>query len=75
MNQPEYDAVRATFPWSERVFSTPKGGIVQVIDRNGNEVPLFTMTKFLTFITIRLAQANEAPTPPQPATTEGSQPA
>jgi hypothetical protein len=78
VNQPEFNALRTTFPWTERVFGTPKGGIVQVIDRNGHEVPLFTMTKFLTFITTRLALATEAATPPQPAqaeTTEGSQPA
>jgi len=30
--------------------------IIQVIDNQGAEVPLFTMTKFLTMITHKLAQ-------------------
>ncbi|MCL2874810.1 MAG: hypothetical protein FWF12_00650 [Betaproteobacteria bacterium] len=55
MDQAEFEQVKATFPWGERVFQTTHGGIVQVVDRNGREVPLFTMTRFLKMITEKLA--------------------
>ena len=55
MDQAEFEKIKATFPWSERTFQTRTGGIVQVIDRNGQEVPLFVMTKFLEMITNKLA--------------------
>lgn len=55
MNQAEFDKIKATFPWTERVYQTRSGGVVQVIDRNGEEVPLFTITAFLEMITAKLA--------------------
>ena len=56
MEQAEYDAIKPTFPWTERTqVINGRGGFVQVIDVNGNEVPLFTMTKFLNMITRKLA--------------------
>lgn len=55
MDQAEFEKIKATFPWSERTFQTRSGGIVQVIDRNGQEVPIFTMTAFLEVITRKLA--------------------
>ena len=55
MDQAEFEKIKATFPWSERTFQTRSGGIVQVIDHNGQEVPLFTMTAFLEMITRKLA--------------------
>jgi hypothetical protein len=51
----EFDEVRKTFPWTERIVPTVKGGLVQVIDRNGQEVSIFVMTKFLEMITVKLA--------------------
>lgn len=55
MEQVEYEAIKATFPWTERTqVIHGRGGFVQVIDKNGNEVPLFTMTKFLGMITRKL---------------------
>ena len=38
MDKKQYDELRATFPWQEQTFTN---GLVQVIDRNGEEVPLF----------------------------------
>lgn len=55
MDKAEFDALKATFPWREQVIPTRVGGLVQVIDRNGNEVPIFTMTGFLKMITAKLA--------------------
>lgn len=54
MNDAEFKRIQATFPWTERVIPSGLGGVVQVIDRNGEEVPLFTMTAFLHFITKKL---------------------
>lgn len=56
MDQKEFNEIQATFPWTERVIPTLRGGgLVQVIDCNGNEVPIFKMTKFLAAITASLA--------------------
>lgn len=55
MDQVEFEKLKATFPWTERTIPTRVGGLVQVIDRNGQEVPLFTMTRFLEMITNKLA--------------------
>ena len=51
----DLEAVKATFPWQEQVMHSPVGGLVRMVDRNGNEVPLFTMTKFLMVITNHMA--------------------
>lgn len=55
MNQEEFDAIKATFPWREQIIQTTRGGLVRVLDKNGQEVPLFTMTRFLAMITEKLA--------------------
>lgn len=55
MTDEQFKALRATMPWTERVFKTAKGGIVQVVDKDGNEVPMFQMTRFLVLITAKLA--------------------
>lgn len=55
MDQKEFDALKATFPWTERLIQTGMGGLVQVIDNRGQEVPVFTMTRFLEMITQKLA--------------------
>lgn len=64
MNEEEFRAIKATFPWRKRLLTAPhrQGGIVQVIDNAGNEVPLFTMVGFLEFITARNTQPAQAPT-------------
>lgn len=59
MNEQELKSLKATMPWREQVFQTPRGGLVQVIDRFGNEVPLFTLTRFVTLVTAKLAQEKE----------------
>lgn len=56
MDQAEFDCVKNTFPWHERTLQTKAGGLVQVIDRFGQEVPIFTMTRFLVLITNKMAQ-------------------
>jgi len=48
-------AAKATFPWTEHVVTNGRHTIIKLIDRNGQEVPLFTMTAFLTMITAKLA--------------------
>jgi hypothetical protein len=59
MTDAEFRALRATMPWKERVFQTARGGVVQIVDRAGNEVPMFQMTRFLVFITARLETATK----------------
>lgn len=59
MNQTEFEAIQATFPWTERVITTGIGGLIQVIDNQGREVSLFTMTRFLEMITAKLSKRTE----------------
>ena len=55
MKAAELEEIRKTFPWREHIVPTTKGGLVQVLDHNNQEVPLFTMTRFLTMITTKMA--------------------
>lgn len=61
MTEQEFQHVKTAFPWTKRVISVNGvGGVVQVLDKNGAEVPLFVMTDFLELITRKLQQ-KEAP--------------
>ena len=66
MTKDEYLALKATFPWSERIIQTPRGGFIQVFDKNGNEVSLLAMVAFLSMITHKLAQQTEEAIEEQP---------
>lgn len=47
------DQLRKSMPWREVVHPD---GRVQLLDKSGNEVPLFAITGLLTIITIKLAK-------------------
>lgn len=55
MTKEDYEKLRATMPWTERTVHTRTGGLVQIIDNQGQEVPLFTITAFLDMITRMIA--------------------
>ena len=57
MTDGQFKELQATFPWTTRVVPTGAGGIVQMIDRNGQEVPLFAMTDLLQVLTRKLEKA------------------
>ena len=54
MTDEQFAALRATMPWREHVTNTARGAVIQIIDRNNQEVPLFAMARFLVYITNRL---------------------
>lgn len=54
MTEEQFKQLQATFPWTTRVIPTGAGGLVQVINRHGQEVPLFTMTDLLEVLTRKL---------------------
>lgn len=56
MDKKEFDEAKPTFPWVEHIAHSKKGGIVSIVDRNGQEVPLFTITGFVEYITSKLSQ-------------------
>jgi len=56
MTDEQYKAIKATFPWKTQVLSTGLGGLVQVLDNQGHEVPIFTMTELLELLTGQLAK-------------------
>lgn len=55
MTEVEFKEIQATMPWREQIIGTPRGGLIQIIDNQGREVPLFTIVKFLAMITRKLA--------------------
>jgi hypothetical protein len=59
MTDEQFKELQTTFPWTTRVLPTGAGGLVQMIDRNGQEVPLFAMTDILEMLTRKLGRANE----------------
>lgn len=71
MTEPEYQALRLTFPWNQHLTTQRglRGGIVKMLDRNGAEVPLFTMTRFIEYLTNRLQPRAAAPVAPTSPTT------
>lgn len=54
MTDEQFKELQATFPWTARIIPTGAGGLVQMLDRNGQEVPLFTMTDLLQVLTRKL---------------------
>ena len=59
MTEEQFKAMQATFPWTTQIQPTGAGGLVRMIDRNGQEVGLFAMTDFLQFITRKLEKPHE----------------
>lgn len=55
--------LKKTFPWTTHVTQRGKSGIVQLIDCNGQEVPLFDMTGFLEVVTLKMATKPATETP------------
>ena len=58
MTDEEYQAIRATFPWRRMKTATPGSNIqtFKVVDKNGNEVPIFDMIGILELLTGKLAR-------------------
>ena len=54
MDDQEFRAIQATFPWTQRIIHTRSGGLIQILDNKGQEVSLISMADFLTMITRRL---------------------
>ena len=54
MTEEDYKKLQTTFPWTTQIMHAPVGGLVRMVDRNGQEVPLFAMTDLLQMITRKL---------------------
>lgn len=69
MTEEQFKAAKATFPWQQALRTVPhrQGGIVQMIDCNGMEVPLFTMLAFVQAVTGNMAVKRDAAAPVTPA--------
>ncbi len=59
MNKEEYNAIKATFPWSSRVIQTRTGSVMQLLNNRGEEVSLITMMAFLEMITAKIIAPRE----------------
>lgn len=67
MTEEQFQHAKSTFPWTQHLLTTPhkQGGIVRVMDKNGQEVPLFNMIAVVQHLTARIAAAPVAQ--PQPS--------
>jgi hypothetical protein len=65
----QFQALRLTMPWTERMINVGRGTVIQIVDKNGAEVPLLTITAFLRYITPRIAAQATAAAPIQPGAT------
>lgn len=59
MTDEQFKELQTTFPWTTRITPSGVGGLVQVMDRNNQEVPLFAMTDLLELLTRKLEKSNE----------------
>jgi hypothetical protein len=57
MDAVQFAITRTTFPWTQQLYTIPhkQGGIVQMRNRLGEEVPLFLMLDVIQFLTDRMA--------------------
>lgn len=53
MSQVSMEELKKTMPWREIIHPN---GLVQMIDRNGAEVPLFVMTGFMQAVTAHMVR-------------------
>ena len=60
MTEEQFKLLQAPFPWTHPIRPSGLGGHVQVLNRFGQEVPMFDMIAFLEMITRKL-EAKEAP--------------
>ena len=60
MTKEQFEALKATMPWTHQVTGHPQiGGLVRVINNQGQEVDLFDMMHVLEIITAKLAKQPE----------------
>jgi hypothetical protein len=60
MTEEQFKAIQGTFPWTHTIQPSGLGGIVRVINRHGEEVPIFDMVAVLEIISRKL-QPKETP--------------
>lgn len=56
MTEEEWKKAKETFPWRHQVLQTGIGGLVTVFDKNGVEVPLFTLVGVAERLTAHIAK-------------------
>lgn len=56
MTDEQYQAIRATFPWRRMKSTAPGTQTVtyRIVDKNGNDVPIFDMIGLLEMLTGKL---------------------
>lgn len=59
MTDDEFRAAVATMPWREHSYQKGKQVIIQILDKDGYEVPLLTLTAFIVRVSARMGAANK----------------
>lgn len=55
MTDVELQALRATMPWTEQSLTNGRHTLIRIVDNQGREVPLLTLTRFMVAISGKLA--------------------
>jgi hypothetical protein len=64
MTREQFEALKATMPWTHQVTGHPQvGGLIRVINNRGEEVSIFDMVAFLDVITQKIATNPPKDTP------------
>ena len=60
MTEEQFKTIQGTFPWTHTIQPSGLGGLVRVLNRHGEEVPIFDMVAVLEVISRKL-QPKETP--------------
>lgn len=50
MNKEELENLKKTFPWSYETYIGKMGGMIRILDKNGQEVDLGLLVRFVCYI-------------------------
>ena len=50
MNKEELENLKKTFPWSYETYIGKMGGMIRIVDKNGQEVDLGLLVRFVCYI-------------------------
>lgn len=50
MNKEELESLKKTFPWTYETYVGKLGGMIRIIDKNGQEVDLGLLVRFVCYV-------------------------
>lgn len=59
MTKEEIVKIKATFPWTYSTYMTNLGCTLKIVDKNGNEVDLGTLVRFVCWVSQQMKQSSQ----------------